>query len=181
MVLFVGNYVDEGVEVGGWRLVDLDNAAPRPQAIACGGRPVTEKRHVHAVRIDAALRRHRPVRILQERARPGYGVVDAATVERRSLDVDVQRPAIAPHGHRDRRLLHGFLERPERRHDLPVNGQYHVAVLQLLLRGRARDQPRNGQRAPVQRVVRFQPPQPGLVHAHVAGREQRRVHELRLQ
>ncbi len=74
--------------------------------------------------------------------------------------------------------MHGIFEFPERRHDVTVDRQDHVAVLQDPGCRRARNEAGDAQRAPAHRVVLLETRDPLLVDAHLACREQRGVHEL---
>ena len=68
--------------------VDLDDAAARPQLIARRRRAVREVRDEHAVRLDAALRRKRAMRLLQHRARPHEDAIEIAAAERDGRHID---------------------------------------------------------------------------------------------
>ena len=74
--------LDERIQIGRRLAVDFGDAPAGIQPIVRRGRSVEEERDEHAVGSDAALRRHRPVRGLQRRARPDQDPVDVAAVER---------------------------------------------------------------------------------------------------
>ncbi len=74
-----------------------------------------------------------------------------------------------------------MLQLPERGHDLAVDRQHHVPVLQKLGGRRSGHEPRNAQGATADRVVLLEPLDPLVIDAHLARGKKRRVDELGLE
>ena len=121
------------------------------------------------------------MRVLEQRAGPGHDAIDPAPVEGRGANVQILDLAVTPHGHFDLRLLHGLLERAERRYDLAIDRQDHIAIAQLAGGIRSGHEARDAQRATIDRIAGLELVEPLLIDAHVARREQRRIDKLRLQ